>query len=1135
LGRRVLRIAFRLTVTVVIALGVAFAAVLGRLYFGPIESATIARAAERVASEALGAGREAIVSQASLEFTVEQGLAIRLGDVLVGSPGEGIAVNVPTALIRLQSLPLIIGRLLPWSFEVEGMTTHVDLGRLDAGRLVSSFDIAGHAAAAATAVTGAPAAAEPKTEEAGKAAREVPDPVAGLGALGRMMAESIAHIRGEGLRSVYVRNGRVEVLLPQPATGARRTVVVGDMEIASLFGRNGADADISIGARGSIGRWSMRLRQFTERTTGERRVLFSAKDLSLPDLTGLDEPDLKFELPVDPELMLEFDRDDQVRVARLGVRLGAGIFRFGKEPEEQTLVDEGQIDVAWDRDARRFLINRLALEFGPTSFAFYGSVLPPARPDAPWQLRLDLERGVMAPRDVPGKPVSLDNAFVQAAIDPARRLVTVDNTEAHFAGTAIAARGTIDLARDPPLASFSIASAPMAAEPLKHAWPHWINAGGREWFIKNVVDGRVLASKARVAIPLRGDPSQWAKDAIYVEGRFEGGNVRPFGDLPNITGAEGRFRLENKTFETVVERAAVATSKPATLSSFRMTVPDALRKQARGSMELRGSGDAASLAEIINAEPLKVLDEAGIKQDGLQGTVEVRGRIDTTFDPDPALQNVVFKFEATTDKFASQNPILGRKFSDGQLKITVDNAGTTIGGKARIDGVATDVSLYEPADKAARERRDFAMIIDDNARARLGIELEGLVSGPMKVEIGHAGTGDSITHVAADLGGARLMLSEFGWTKGQGVPAKASFDLVKDDKGTRLDNFQVESEGMQIKGQVTLDASNQFIGADLPRFSLRKGDDGRIRITRGDKGVLNVDFDAGSFDIRGFVQALRQTENKRLPGAKKPYDLNVKVRAARLVGFSDVALSDAIIDAEVRAQTVTKLTLTARASGGRSVEIAIKPTGATRALSINSDDAGAVVAFLGLFDRMIGGQLRLRGSLDKPGNASGWLQIVGFKFAGKGGAGGVRPAQIGRDGMREVPVREAEISEEAAFDRFGLAFDMKNGIIYVSDGIAKGPATGATASGQIDLNNQKINLAGTFIPLYGLNNTISRVPILGEIFGGGRNEGLIGVTFLVVGKIEDPVLQFNPLSAIAPGMFRKIFEFRPESRLSEPG
>jgi hypothetical protein len=54
----------------------------------------------------------------------------------------------------------------------------------------------------------------------------------------------------------------------------------------------------------------------------------------------------------------------------------------------------------------------------------------------------------------------------------------------------------------------------------------------------------------------------------------------------------------------------------------------------------------------------------------------------------------------------------------------------------------------------------------------------------------------------------------------------------------------------------------------------------------------------------------------------------------------------------------------------------------------------------------------------------------------------------------------------------------------------------------------------------------SRLPILGMFLGGGENEGLLGVTYQVVGSPAAPVLQVNPMSAIAPGFLRKLFEFR---------
>ena len=52
-----------------------------------------------------------------------------------------------------------------------------------------------------------------------------------------------------------------------------------------------------------------------------------------------------------------------------------------------------------------------------------------------------------------------------------------------------------------------------------------------------------------------------------------------------------------------------------------------------------------------------------------------------------------------------------------------------------------------------------------------------------------------------------------------------------------------------------------------------------------------------------------------------------------------------------------------------------------------------------------------------------------------------------------------------------------------------------------------------------------QIPVLGLFLGGGSNEGLFGVTYEVVGTLGQPVLRVNPISAMAPGVLRKIFEF----------
>jgi hypothetical protein len=61
--------------------------------------------------------------------------------------------------------------------------------------------------------------------------------------------------------------------------------------------------------------------------------------------------------------------------------------------------------------------------------------------------------------------------------------------------------------------------------------------------------------------------------------------------------------------------------------------------------------------------------------------------------------------------------------------------------------------------------------------------------------------------------------------------------------------------------------------------------------------------------------------------------------------------------------------------------------------------------------------------------------------------------------------------------------------------------------------------------MYGLNNMFGQLPIVGIFLGAGRNEGLFGVTYEVVGTLGQPVLRINPISAILPGITRKIMDF----------
>ena len=95
----------------------------------------------------------------------------------------------------------------------------------------------------------------------------------------------------------------------------------------------------------------------------------------------------------------------------------------------------------------------------------------------------------------------------------------------------------------------------------------------------------------------------------------------------------------------------------------------------------------------------------------------------------------------------------------------------------------------------------------------------------------------------------------------------------------------------------------------------------------------------------------------------------------------------------------------------------------------------------------------------------------------------------------------------------------------------KGPTIGATIEGTLDYIGNSVRMSGTFVPMYGLNNMFGQIPIFGLFLGGGSNEGLIGVTYEVVGTPGAPVLRVNPISA--HGARRAAKDLRIQHRQAE--
>ena len=114
-------------------------------------------------------------------------------------------------------------------------------------------------------------------------------------------------------------------------------------------------------------------------------------------------------------------------------------------------------------------------------------------------------------------------------------------------------------------------------------------------------------------------------------------------------------------------------------------------------------------------------------------------------------------------------------------------------------------------------------------------------------------------------------------------------------------------------------------------------------------------------------------------------------------------------------------------------------------------------------------------------------------------------------------------------EKLEVPFSMRDHALTIREARASGPSVGITADGYFDLRNNQVALQGAFVPLYGINSVLGAIPVLGNVFVSKKGEGLFGVTYSVTGNGDQPNVSVNPLSVLAPGILRRVFQARTPS------
>ena len=1126
--RWVRRLAVVIAVLMVI-FAVCFGGLWWRLGAGPInlEMATpwLAAAIE----DNIGHGNTVEVGGTQIERAGRIWIAVRMRDIIVRDRDHAIVASAPKAEVKLSGTALLMGQLRAASLNLvdaelavritpEGYVT-VSAGDnakpLATG--VASKKQAGIAPTFPRQGPGAlpPATAAPVSPAAPSApAGTAPDSAQSglLAGLDWLDSLSLTGLDGQNLNEIGLKNGNL--IVDDQQRGNKW-----NFENISLSLRrpSGGGVALSVGEEGAHA-WSLQV-VVGPQANGVRSVDIRANKVSTTNiLLALRLKDLTFsaDLPLTGELKGELGRDGLPTYFRGKLGAGAGTIIDGDTPDYPMAIDSAEISVEWDA-GRRVLVAPFKIISGLNRITLLAHLEPPNDSIPDWQLGFSGGTIVLAGIDNE-PPLIFNRIAIGLRFDTDQRRVLLTQADISNGEIGVAGTGSIDYSAEPRL-TLGFAGTPMSASALKRMWPTLIVPEVRQWVIERIERGSLQRLEVGVNSPLRnlsrrGPPIP--DDGLAVNIVASGVTLRPVDELPLVRDADLKAHVTGRTATVTIGQAASDTpaGRKLTISDFVFEVPDMAPKPMPARIKFRIDGPVPAAAEILASDRLSDLSGTLIDPNSSKGTVSALITLGLPVKGSLTKADTAYAVSADLSGFAADKVVMNRKLEATTLKIIANNQGYQVKGDVKIDGQAASLDYRKPSEGDAEVK--VLATLDDASRARLGFDLGPAVSGAIPLKLtGKIGGDASRMGIEADLSALKLDNILPGWVKVAGKSSHVVLNVVQKPQSTRLEDIVVDGSGVSIKGSVEIDQNGDLINANFPTYSPSEGDKATLRAERGADGVIKVTMRGDVFDGRGFLKSATSGKEADAKSKIKNIDFDVDLKLGAVAGNNGEALRS--VDCKLSRRNGVIRSFSFSGKLGRDTpltgELRGRPQGRD-VIYLETNDAGAFFRFTDSYSKIVGGQMQL--AMDpptaEPGAKEGLVSVRDFSVKGEAAldrlaAGGPAGAQNG-----------------ISFSRARAEFTRQNGQLTIRDGVLKGPMIGGTIEGSIDSGSQ-VRMSGTFVPMYGLNNMFGQIPVLGLIIGGGSNEGLFAVTYEVVGTTDKPVISVNPISAILPGVSRKIMEF----------
>ncbi|NWH09005.1 MAG: hypothetical protein HXY22_10255 [Alphaproteobacteria bacterium] len=805
-------------------------------------------------------------------------------------------------------------------------------------------------------------------------------------------------------------------------------------------------------------------------------------------------------------------------------------------------VDSAELAMTYDGPSQSVLIEQLTLRAEGLSGSFSGQANLTYTSSGSISGIWGGMTGDAVTVNLPGlfsQKLSLDRIGFRGGYDGSENSLDIENASLRAGDFEMSLKGRLAYAQDRPDASPALALegqlSALKVRDLAAYWPKGMGAGARDWIDANLSTGLITKGVLKADLPVGAMDGEFLPDEMLrLDFSFEGLEANFLSGLTHITEAKGSATLYGDRFEADLESGKVGSLR---LTGGAILIDDFHIDYGPGNFKAKAEGEVKDILALIDMQPLGYASRFGIKPEDAAGTASLSLDLTLPLKKDLPVSEIAFDIAAKTNGLGLDLGD-GLVLSKGALDFAIDGTRLEAKGPVTMKDIPLDLKWIERFDAGSKPSSNvtIAATLDDAQRASIGFPHMDNVTGPIGLKADLRGRGGEVEtgKVTLDLTQTTLSFTPLSWSKSEGEAAAARFSFRLDAKGRldRIDDLEISGRKLAVSGDLDFDAEGSLTAAEFPLVNLGARNDFRAAVARRDNGFL-ITFAGRSADLSGAIAKMFADgeedggDESKAPAtpaeeasAATPLTLDGSLDQLYLRGTA--AMTGVRLRSRHESGELAELVLTGALSRGGAASIAIRQKSGRREMAVETANAGELVEGITGFESMKGGNLNLTASLDagktSTATASGKLRVDKFRIVDQPFL-----ARLFAAGSL-VGISDLLRGEGIAFDRLDVPFSRKDERWSIEDAKASGPSIGLTAEGSLGANGG-INIVGTLVPIYGINSILDGIPLIGDILTSREGEGILGMTYAVRGSSDDLRISVNPLSAIAPGIFRRIFEY----------